>query len=670
MNVVKRIAVGCSLSVALALGASGAEQVLDVPANESPEYWKSWDVGGAMDLADADGVEFDFFCDNLTRFGDFYLRLFTGDVAKNEFQGFHIRFQPTECGKWCHIRLRKVDVQSRLRPCGSWADVRSVRLIGQRGEGKGAARVRFANLQPLRPARVDALVVLCESSLLRNGANGALNSWCVAMTRRQQDAFAELGISNVAMADVDLPTRGVPAGVKLVSFLMNSQVPDGTFAVLTNYMAHGGKVLWSRGCPKDVGRYLLQHPECGSNVLFSLDKNDNIDIPAYASRLEPVVTKLVPEFAAQAVRARAERTAAEEKVLAEIRAMPGASGEERILDCHGAYGPWPEKEGWDKVAKFAKDCGFDGLDVNVCTGPIAWYPSKVLRPGKEVAARGDAVEQLVNACHANGLKAIGWRCCFVLKDKNYPEIADEYEKAGRLTVDNALRAHRGFLCPVNPLNRQEDTAALAELAGKGVDAVALDFIRYLSAEYCCCATCRAAFEKELGKPVANWPADAYKDESKGGCLQRWRAFRVEAITSHIREIRAAIKAVNPKVELWSSCFPTASGALSSEGQDWTRWCREGLVDHLGMMDYSITPATFEGLLTDQRQYDLGGFRRVGPVFGPVRWNGAHTVAENALCAAKHLEAIRRQGYTTFGFFQLSEETRPVLEILAQGPMRK
>ena len=41
-----------------------------------------------------------------------------------------------------------------------------------------------------------------------------------------------------------------------------------------------------------------------------------------------------------------------------------------------------------------------------------------------------------------------------------------------------------------------------------------------------------------------------------------------------------------------------------------------------------------------------------------------------LYAAKYLEAIRRQGYRTFGFFQFTEETKPVLELLAQDPLGK
>lgn len=130
-----------AVMAAFAEGTRTGQRVFDVPANDDPPIWQRWDVGGAIDLSDADGVEFDFCCDNPTRFGNFFLRLYTSDDPRPFESGFHIRFQPEETGKWCHIRLRKVDTTiSRMRPCGSWANITSLCLIGEKGGGTGAAR--------------------------------------------------------------------------------------------------------------------------------------------------------------------------------------------------------------------------------------------------------------------------------------------------------------------------------------------------------------------------------------------------------------------------------------------------------------------------------------------------------------------------------------------------
>lgn len=624
----------------LALCAVGADCAFDVPETNDPPSWVRWNVGGATDLSWSDGVEFDFYNDNPTRFGDFLLRLTTSDGPRSAETGYDVRFTPPEVGKWCHVRLRKVDVCRRTRPCGTWSNVTGLQLIGERGGGSGAACVKLANLRPIRPAETEAVVVLSESDLKRLFEQRKVSEekWRVAMTRRMQDVLDELGVSNVAMSDIDLAERGLPGGAKLVAFVMVDAVPPGVHAVLTNFSAHGGRQLWTRNEPS-------------------------------AERLEPVLTKLVPAWTSNVVRARAERKVSEARMTAEIRNMPGKAGETRVLECHQAFGPWPEKEGWDRVAKFAKDCGFTALNVNVCTGPVAWYPSKVLHPAREVAERGDAVEQLVRAAHANGLKAIGWRCCFRLKERDCSDFVGEFEKAGRLAVDDDLKVVRGFLCPANPLNRREDVAAFAELAGKGLDAVDMDFIRYSDRKCCCCPTCRAAFESRIGRPIANWPADVFKDEAEGGYLNRWRDYRMEVITSHVREIRAAVKAVNPGVELSCSVFPSVEGARISEGQDWEAWCREGLVERICPMNYVVALSGFEGKLAMQARFKDIPNVRIEPSFGPVRWHGASSAVEKALVAARHVDALRRHGYKGYGFFQLTAETRPIIELLAQGPLR-
>lgn len=539
--------------------------------------------------------------------------------------------------------------------------------MGQQGEGSGAARVGIRNIRPIRPERPNAVVILGEHGIPRDGG-GQLKAWHVGMVRRHQEALDILGLETIAMADTDIATRGVPEGMKLVSCPMSPAVPDGMCDALSDFMARGGKVLWSHWIPPAAKECLARHPEASTNVVNSLDKDDNRHVFAYANRLRPVVEKLVPELSGRIDLAIASRKKVEKGVVAEIRAIPPVAGEERVLDCHAPYGPWPDDGGLARTAKFAKDCGFTALDVNVCQGATAWYESKVLRRSGDVSVHGDAVRQLVGACRENGLKAVAWRCCFLVNDRKFPEAAEECLQSGRCSAGRDMKPNRNFLCPVNPANRKEDVEAFAELAGMGVDAVEMDFIRYLGAEHCCCTACREAFEAKIGERVANWPEDVFKDKGKGGRQKEWREFRVEAITSHIREIRAAVKAVNPKVELWSTCFPHADSARTSEAQDWTAWCREGIVDRLGMMDYSMTTAGLESLIAAQRTNDFGSFTNFAPVFGDVRWHGATTIAEKALVAAKQIEAVRRQGYRTFSYFCLSPDTVPILKLLSQGPL--
>ena len=666
---------------ALALSGFGEEQMFDVKPGHSPGAWRMrWNVGGPMDLSESDGIEFDFFCDNTERFGVFILRVRTGDdprpVALN---GYSFRFQPYKKGSWHRVRLYKAYVDSYHPPCGSWAGVKGMELVGQEGDGSGAARVGIANIRPIPCERPAAIVLLGEHGLPRDAraATGQPKAWCLQMMKSQQEALKAIGLSNFAMSDIDLAAKGVPDGVRLVSASIIDSLPDGAFAALTNFTARGGKILWSRGIPREVRAFLYKNPEAGFYSGFKgvkeggLEDGNNSDVVAYAKRLKPVVEKLLPDMSADMERALAHREATDMKAIEQIRAMPSAKGEERVLDCHSAYGPWPTDGGLAKVARLAKEWGFTALDVNVCAGPIAWYDSKVLHPDKEVAERGNSAKQLVAACRENGLKSVAWRCCFsFFQAGRFPEIADELERAGRCSVGRNLKPTRSFLCPVNPANRKMDVDAFVELAKMGVDVVEMDFIRYVGPDSCFCPICRKAFEEKIGAPVANWPDDVMQTSGDGvrSFDGKWTEFRVEAIASHIRDIRDAVKAVNPKVELWTTCFPYST-AIKFEGQDRGRWGRERLVDRIGFMNYTYTTAGFEGLVAAQRKDDYGDFTNIAPILGDVYWQGANTIAEKALVSAKQIEAARRQGCKTFTFFQLNLSTKPVLDILAQGPLK-
>ena len=640
--------------------AHADERVFDVAAGHHPTERITWKVGGTLDLSSADGVEFDFLCDNLGRFYNFYIQFCTKQSASRDPVGYSVQFQPLECGRWGHVRLRKTDVATRFKPYGSWSGIESVELVGEQGEGAGAARVGIRNMRAIVPENLDAVVVLGEDG----GGDGG------GQVRRCQEALDILGVNSVVMSDTDLVANGVPRGVKLVCCPKNPKVPDGMCGVLTNFVARGGRIFWAQGVPDEVKTVVDANPESFASVGVSLNRDGNKHVFAFANRLRPVLEKLVPEYGDRIERAAAARVEKEKKMASEVMAMPSAYGEERVLYCQYPYGPWPDGGGLSRAAKFAKECGFTALDVKVCVGSTAWYRSNVLRQAKEVAVDGDVVERLVEACRENGVKSVAWRCCFHVGSQLPSETIAEYERAGRLSVRRDMLCEKSFLCPVCPINRKEDVDAFAELARRGVDALDMDFIRYSWRDNCCCRACREAFEAKLGKRVENWPEDVFKNESDGGLQKRWSEFRVEVIKSHIREIRDAVKAVNPKVELWGTCFPNATSAYRDVAQDWPAWCRENLIDRLGMMDYTSTTAGLEGLIAVQRQNDFGSFANYAPIFGDVRWQGAATIAEKALVAARQIEAIRRQGYRSFAFFGLRPDTAPVLKLLGQGPLKE
>ena len=107
------------MCVAIGLSASGAE--FHEPATANPLVWTRWEFPVELNAVDADGVQFDFYCDNLARFRNFVMDF----VGCGDSKGYY-RFQfeaPTE-GKWSHVELYKVDLpQYRLVTSPGWKNV-------------------------------------------------------------------------------------------------------------------------------------------------------------------------------------------------------------------------------------------------------------------------------------------------------------------------------------------------------------------------------------------------------------------------------------------------------------------------------------------------------------------------------------------------------------------
>ena len=385
-----------TMTTILALFFTGLseDQVFEVAPGHCPGAWRMrWNVGGPMDLSEADGIEFDFLCDNTERFGEFILRVRTcEDKNPVAFTGYSFRFQPYERGSWHKVRLYKTYADGRICSSGSWADIKGMELVGQEGDGSGAARVGIANIRPIPCEHPVAIVLLGEHGLPQEARTGLQpRPWVLQQMKNHQEALRAIGLSNFAMSDIDLAAKGVPDGIRLVSASIIDSLPDGAFAALTNFTARGGKILWSRGIPKEIETFLRYNPEAGfcngqkSVKDGGIEDGNNDDIVAYAKRLKPVLERFLPDMSATMGRSLADREATDAKIIEQIRAMPSVKGEERVLDCHAAYGPWPADGGLARVARLAKEWGFTALDVNVCAGPIAW-PGTVRASDRRVPA--------------------------------------------------------------------------------------------------------------------------------------------------------------------------------------------------------------------------------------------------------------------------------------------
>lgn len=153
----------------------------------------------------------------------------------------------------------------------------------------------------------------------------------------------------------------------------------------------------------------------------------------------------------------------------------------------------------------------------------------------------------------------------------------------------------------------------------------------------------------------------------GPLASEWTEFRVETITSLVRDASKSMRAAMPNVEIRVS-GSAREYARRGLGQDWAAWCREGIVDSVGMMDYLDTVAGFRALIEDQRKIDVG--RGVCyPIFGPNLWPDEGDAAQ-ALKTAAFIEAIGNAGYRRFSMFQYDGRAERSLPMLIPGPLSK
>lgn len=335
------------------------------------------------------------------------------------------------------------------------------------------------------------------------------------------------------------------------------------------------------------------------------------------------------------LKAANEKNVAEE--IAEVRKRTGKKGEIRRMSFHDT--PWRpvvhgEEWSWDRTVKYLAERGWNELAMSASAPNMVNYRSKVCPfREEEVAAKGDMLDEFIAACHKYGVKAVCGRRCFRVKvyncDRKKRDFTDEFRKW--LNEDGrGMRTKTGkttdTLCPADPLTRTNEVAAVMELAERGADAIALDFIRFSGFNVCYCDRCK--------KGVA----------AHNGDMGAWKC---EVITSLVREMRRKLKEKYPKVQL-NACLqinPKTYGKTGT-GQVWDEWCEENLIDEVYAMDYRNRAEDFEELVKRHRTYVRG--QKLVAFMGPILWPyHGHDVK----CVADQIEVTRRHadGFAVFAF---------------------
>lgn len=644
------------------VGADGSVSFA-IPPMTSPERRKfdfvRFDAPVDLDLRDADGVTFEAKVADLWSFASMNV-FFAGEGWKSSW---HVPFEVPRAKEWVRVAVRKDRVDGYGGDPADWSGIRTIRLYLNTKPGivtDTSFAVRNFRVIPANRSAADVWVVLGDRTMPVRKITG---SYFLDLARRTAAAFQRAGCSVRLVCESDLSE--IPAGTKVVALPYNTAIPDGAKRAVEGHLARGGFLYLSGNQERSwLGPLLKRYAGRFHDAGFGWVRDGTASLAAH---LSDVLAKGCPDLAAAAkacVAARGKEQAGRVAALGARR--PGKPGERRFMDCHTAWGGIHGTRDWDESIRRLAEGGITDVIVDFAWGATAYYDSKVLTVHPDVAVRGDPLVKCLAACRRRGVKLHAWRCCWTSRSDLSADVRTRFEKEGRFQRGPDGNILKSWLCPSHPENHRMHVEAMVELAKKGVDGIHYDFIRYGVGPTggCFCDHCRAAFEKDLGRAVANWPQDVIGDPS---LKKEWGEFRCRTISRGIEEISRRVRAECPGVEISSSGGGDGTNYRIPLARDWLRWAREGWIDFVSLMDYDHGLERFTETVVRQAAVKTGKCR-VYPGLGPSCWPVEFDAVKDAERMADQIEAVRRLGFGGFGVFEYDERADGYLPLLRKGAL--
>lgn len=268
---------------------------------------------------------------------------------------------------------------------------------------------------------------------------------------------------------------------------------------------------------------------------------------------------------------------------------------------------------WERTCRELRSAGFNAVFSNMASAGRAHYPSKLIPPSKSLEQHGDQLRAFAAAAKRNGLEAHAWKICWKLNTR-LPAFEAQLSRDGRLMRDqhgNDLP----WLSISDARNVNFEIASILEMARHTeLDGIHLDYMRYPGREGDYGPAARKAFEAQLGRPVANWPAEVL-----GPLQERYQQFRRQELHNAMRKISSAVKNEFPDLTLSVAVWGAWPDCADSQGQDWPVWAREGWVDWIIPMNYTDNPDQLAGWL-DLQAAQPGVRERLIPGLGLISSN--------------------------------------------------
>jgi uncharacterized lipoprotein YddW (UPF0748 family) len=279
--------------------------------------------------------------------------------------------------------------------------------------------------------------------------------------------------------------------------------------------------------------------------------------------------------------------------------------------------------------------GMNMAVLRIAGGTAAFYASKVQPDVQDpLAPDGDWLAEAVKYAHANGIELHPYLNNCVVEGRTSKDSLRRLRAEGRLQVGPEGEPIDWF-CPSQLVNVEAIERPMLELVSNyDIDGIQYDFIRYPNDRGCFCNKCRERFERESGKPVADWPTDCISGSRHG----EWVEYRVRRISELVRRISGHIRQIDPKVRISAAVFRDWPDCREKVGQDWVRWCREGWLDFVCPMNYTLDSELFASRASNHRRALPAGFpivQGIGIASGNGRMVSPDKLAVQIVLARKH-----------------------------------
>lgn len=241
-----------------------------------------------------------------------------------------------------------------------------------------------------------------------------------------------------------------------------------------------------------------------------------------------------------------------------------------------------------------KSSGFNiVLPFVIHAGGLADYRSKIVPADMDYLSNfksdEDPLKIIVEESHRNGLKVWAWVVGFRTSRSvllQHPDWGIVNEKGeDQLSHGSFHQWGWYYLSPASEGARNYIKSYIVELVQEYcVDGINIEddfgFPPGIEADFS--ENARRSFESFLGRRVQNWPQDVLT----GGSLRsEWISWRTRVVTDFLREIRDAVKQINPGIVLSVDVSYDYDWNRQAMGVDWSEWVRQGLVDMVCPMLY-------------------------------------------------------------------------------------